>query len=279
VKDLAKGYTPKKKPSTKKKTTQAAQASSNKQTKRPAQNKKNQQKMILLIAVIVLFIILALFLMAGNDTKKPSNTTIEAPTHDTGKIITVDTATTSPSEVNIKSIPLDTISDKSTSPSTEIITKGTPVSEQLETNHKTSEITATANATAATTSLETTPNQTKETENTEPKFTFYSNLTHETVPVDVAPQAIRTYKTTYMLQVGSYRSQSAVNSARARLLLLGLKPVVSKQGDWYRLDVGPVYSKRDGDIIKHKLEANQISGSMLRQVSKVEIKPETDEKK
>ncbi|MDA7742205.1 beta-ketoacyl-ACP synthase 3 [Francisellaceae bacterium] len=77
---------------------------------------------------------------------------------------------------------------------------------------------------------------------------------------------------TYMLQVGSYRTKRAADAVRARLILIGLKPDVSQHGDWYRIDVGPVFSKREGDILKHKLQANQISGSLLRQVSRVEVK-------
>ena len=77
-----------------------------------------------------------------------------------------------------------------------------------------------------------------------------------------------------MLQVGSYLTQKAADAMRARLILIGLKPDVSQHGDWYRIDVGPVYSKRDGDVLKHKLQANQISGSMLRQVSRIEVEPE-----
>ena len=233
--------------------------------------------MILLIVVIVLFIILALFLMAGNGSKKPSNTTIEVPSHDTDKIISVNTTSTNKSKV--ESIPLNKTSDKNVASSTETTNVKTSASKPLKTLQEEPQKALSSTKSATQTSADSSQTNINKEESTQPKFTFYSNLTHETVPVDVTPQAIKMYKTTYMLQVGSYRSQSAANAVRARLLLLGLKPVVSKQGDWYRLDVGPVYSKRDGDIIKHKLEANQISGSMLRQISKVEIKPEAAEKK
>lgn len=270
MKDFAKGYTPKKKPAAKKKTARVAQSNPNGQKKHPTQNKNSRQKMILLIIVAALFIILALFLMTGNGSKKPSNTIIEAPTHDTDKIISVDTA--SPNKAKFESIPLNATSAETTG-------KTTSVPEPLKAPQEEPQKILSPTKEAVQTSPESTSTKANEEENTPPKFTFYSNLTHETVPVDVTPQAIKTYKTTYMLQVGSYRSQSVANAARARLLLLGLKPAVSKQGDWYRLDVGPIYSKRDGDIIKHKLEANQISGSMLRQISKVEIKPEIAEKK
>ena len=270
MKDFAKGYTPKKKPTAKKKTARVPKSDQNRQKKHPTQNKHSRKKMITLIVVAIIFIILSLFLMTGNTPKKPSNKTIGAPTHDADKIISVDTAP--PNKAKVKSIPLSSNSAKTTG-------NTTSVSEPLKTHQEEPQKILSPTKEAAQTSPGATSTTVNKENSPQPKFTFYSNLTHETVPVDVTPQAIKTYKTTYMVQVGSYRSQSAANAVRARLLLLGLKPVVSKQGDWYRLDIGPVYSKRDGDIIKHKLEANQISGSMLRQISKVEIKPEVTEKK
>ena len=78
-----------------------------------------------------------------------------------------------------------------------------------------------------------------------------------------------------MLQVGSYRELSQANATRAKLILAGLKPTVNKVGEWYHIDVGPVYNKRDGDAIKHKVQAAGISGSILRQVDKKEISTTT----
>lgn len=106
-------------------------------------------------------------------------------------------------------------------------------------------------------------------------FTFYNTLTNKTVQVDANPEKLKQYRYTYMLQVGSYRNQSDANATRAKLILAGLKPTIKKVGDWYRLDVGPVYSQRDGDVIKHKVESAGISGSILRQVDKEEITTST----
>lgn len=108
-------------------------------------------------------------------------------------------------------------------------------------------------------------------------FTFYNTLTNKTVQVDANPEKLKQYRYTYMLQIGSYRNQSDANATRAKLILAGLKPTIKKVGDWYRLDVGPIYSQRDGDVIKHKVEAAGISGSILRQVDKQEITPQTSD--
>jgi cell division protein FtsN len=105
----------------------------------------------------------------------------------------------------------------------------------------------------------------------QPTFTFYKDLSSQTVQSDATVNQSKKYIYTYMLQVGSYKDKKSVNAIRARLILIGLKPQVSKHGGWYRIDIGPVHSKRDGDILKHKLEASKISGSMLRQISKKEV--------
>lgn len=107
------------------------------------------------------------------------------------------------------------------------------------------------------------------------EFTFYDTLTQKTVTVDATPPPLKQYRYTYMLQVGSYRELSQANATRAKLILAGLKPTVNKVGEWYRIDVGPVYNKRDGDAIKHKVQAAGISGSILRQVDKQEISTTT----
>ena len=109
------------------------------------------------------------------------------------------------------------------------------------------------------------------------KFTFYDTLTNKTVEVDANSEKLKQFRYTYMLQIGSYRNLSDANATRAKLILAGLKPTITKIGDWYRLDVGPIYSQRDGDIAKHKVESIGISGSILRQVDKQEITEPTSE--
>ncbi|MFZ9035066.1 MAG: SPOR domain-containing protein [Francisellaceae bacterium] len=102
------------------------------------------------------------------------------------------------------------------------------------------------------------------------KFTFYDKLTNKQVNVDVEDENPE-YRYSYMLQVGSYRNETDANAMRAKLILAGLTPTVKKVGDWYRVDVGPVETKRQGDVLKHKVESAGISGSLLRQVEKEKI--------
>lgn len=135
-----------------------------------------------------------------------------------------------------------------------------------------------ANSTENKSNIDVTDKEVKE--QTKPlTFSFYDTLTKKTVNVDVEPKPIKQYRYTYMLQIGSFRKKEDANATRAKLILAGLTPTVQKVGEWYRVDVGPVYSKRDGDIIKHKVEAAGISGSILRQVDKQEIKQNTADNK
>ncbi|MCF6808634.1 SPOR domain-containing protein [Thiotrichales bacterium 19S9-12] len=118
---------------------------------------------------------------------------------------------------------------------------------------------------------ENTTNQTSSASNDKPKFTFYNTLTSNTVDVDATPKAQKEYKYTYALQVASYKNESDANSMRARLLLIGLNPTILKKGNYYVVSIRNITSKRDGDIIKHRLESNKIQGSILVQTSKTPI--------
>lgn len=102
-------------------------------------------------------------------------------------------------------------------------------------------------------------------------FTFYDTLTHNQVQVDARPQPIVQYRITYMLQVGSYRSETDANAVRARLLLAGLNAQVEQVGNWYRVVIRNIESRRDGDAIRHRVERAGISGSLLRETSRERI--------
>ncbi|MCF6766387.1 SPOR domain-containing protein [Thiotrichales bacterium 19S3-7] len=122
--------------------------------------------------------------------------------------------------------------------------------------------------------IESTTQPSSNTNSSEPKFTFYDTLTKQTVQVDATPKIQPKYQYTYALQVASYKNLNDANSMRARLLLIGLKPTVAKKGSYYTVSIGGITTKRDGDIIKHKLESNNIQGSMLIQTSKKLIRTE-----
>ncbi len=228
------------------------QSRSNK-TKNTEKGAYQGRKIILSIVLLVLIILFLVSFFNSNDNEnKPatSKTSISVPAT-THKVPSVTTSTPSTSNDSAQS-------------------------------HK--DNTAPANANSTQTSSESKSNidaTDKEVkEQTKPlTFSFYDTLTKKTVNVDVEPKPIKQYRYTYMLQIGSFRKKEDANATRAKLILAGLTPTVQKVGEWYRVDVGPVYSKRDGDIIKHKVEAAGISGSILRQVDKQEIKQDTTDNK
>lgn len=105
-----------------------------------------------------------------------------------------------------------------------------------------------------------------------PKFDFYEVLPKQTV---TAPQnnntaaQIQPKKYQYMLQVASYRGKSQAKAMQARLLLLGLTPMIkSTSSGWYRVDLGPYLSRRKAAVIMHKIQKASISGSMIRAIPK-----------
>jgi cell division protein FtsN len=89
---------------------------------------------------------------------------------------------------------------------------------------------------------------------------------------ETTPKETQQYRYIYRLQVGSYRSKEAAYSVKDKLLAIGEKPEVKKVGNWYRVDIKPVYSKRKGDMLKHKIQDAGISGSVLRQIKKIPVK-------
>ena len=101
------------------------------------------------------------------------------------------------------------------------------------------------------------------------QFNFYDKLPQK--KINIENTHIKIYRYTYMLQVGSYRKYTHTNLIQDNLILVGLKPIVTKVGEWYRVDVGPIYSKHDANIIKSKIQKIGIFESILRQVNKEEI--------
>lgn len=109
----------------------------------------------------------------------------------------------------------------------------------------------------------------KKKENSSLKFTFYNTLTKKTINVNILQKKPDIeYIYTYALQVGSYRSKSDATIIKKKLTTANLDAKIEKIGKWYRVDIRPIRDKREGDIIKQKVEQIGISGSILRQVSK-----------
>lgn len=101
-----------------------------------------------------------------------------------------------------------------------------------------------------------------------PQFDFY-NVLPKSTPTTTASTTPTTDNSNkqFMLQVASYRKKSDAQSMQARLLLLGLQPIVkATSSGWYRVDIGPYPSKRAVDVVRHKVQKAGINGSMTRQI-------------
>ncbi|MGN6579505.1 MAG: SPOR domain-containing protein [Bordetella sp.] len=73
----------------------------------------------------------------------------------------------------------------------------------------------------------------------------------------------------YFLQAGAYKQSADAESARARILLLGLKAVVQRAEvngvQWYRVRVGPYAKLDDMNRARVKLADNKIKSTIVRQ--------------
>ncbi len=108
-------------------------------------------------------------------------------------------------------------------------------------------------------------------------FTFYDNLKKESVNVDVEPQKEKTkYKYTFIYQVASFRNMNEASYYIRKMKKVGLTPHFKKVGSWVRMSIGPYDTKRDvaPDVIK--LQRIGLNGGYIREMSRTEIKPETD---
>ncbi len=242
-----------------------------KKNKTSSSNKKKSiliYAVAIIIAIIVILSLLSIFSSKSSDKNQMVDnlTPIEAPK--TPEIFNIPTT-------NMESVKTESVTTDEIIGNTDDVQEDTvKVAEQASLNSE--DMQQIANEKLSTNEIIAT-NETVTEEDNSPKFTFYNGLSNQEVESDAVAKKSKKYIYTYMLQVGSYKDKEAVDAIRARLLLIGLKPEVSKHGSWYRIDVGPVYSKREGDILKHKLEAAKISGSMLRQVSKTEVVETSDE--
>jgi cell division protein FtsN len=110
-------------------------------------------------------------------------------------------------------------------------------------------------------------------------FTFYDNLKHDSVEVNVEPQAERAqYKYTYIYQVASFRNMDETKYYTKKLEQVGLKPEFKRVGDWIRMYIGPYDSKRAiaPDVIK--LQRIGLNGGFPREVSRTKIQPKETKK-
>lgn len=110
-------------------------------------------------------------------------------------------------------------------------------------------------------------------------FTFYNSLKHDSVEVDVQPDAQRVqYKYTYIYQIASFRNMDEASWYVKKMKEDGLNPQFQRVGNWIRMYIGPYDSKRAmaPDIIK--LQRIGLNGGFPREISRTKIEP-TDTKK
>ncbi|MED7788467.1 SPOR domain-containing protein [Francisella sp. 19X1-34] len=110
-------------------------------------------------------------------------------------------------------------------------------------------------------------------------FTFYDNLKHDSVSVNVEPEAKRAqYKYTYIYQVASFRHMNETSWYVSKMKKDGLDPKFKRVGNWIRMYIGPYDSKRAmaPDIIK--LQRIGLNGGFPREISRTKIEPKDDKK-
>ncbi|ASG68077.1 cell division protein [Francisella halioticida] len=123
------------------------------------------------------------------------------------------------------------------------------------------------------------PNFSENTPSGKMIFTFYNNLKHDSVSVNVNPEAKRAqYKYTYIYQIASFRNMNETSWYVKKMKKDGLNPQFKRVGNWIRMYIGPYDSKRAmaPDVIK--LQRIGLNGGFPREVSRTKIKPKSDKK-
>lgn len=110
-------------------------------------------------------------------------------------------------------------------------------------------------------------------------FTFYNNLKHDSVEVDVVPETQRAqYKYTYIYQIASFRNMDETTWYVKKMKEDGLNPQFERVGNWIRMYIGPYDSKRAmaPDIIK--LQRIGLNGGFPREISRTKIESKDNNK-
>jgi len=102
------------------------------------------------------------------------------------------------------------------------------------------------------------------------EFDYHDLLDKKTVDVPVEkskPISNRTKKS-YIMQCGSFRKQTSAESLKAQIALNGFEAKIKvsdeKSGNrWYRVTLGPYYSKRLAERERHQLERNNINNCRI----------------
>lgn len=123
--------------------------------------------------------------------------------------------------------------------------------------------------------------QAQEEPNGKPRFDFYTLLRETEVIVpdnptptnrsggEAVPEPKVTANEVFLLQVGSFKSNSDADSLRARLLLLNLSTSIEmvspRKGEtWHRVLVGPFTNHSDVTEARNRLASNGIDSLLLK---------------
>ncbi len=124
-------------------------------------------------------------------------------------------------------------------------------------------------------------------ENEAPRFSFYQELPRRVIDVpalepETSPKVIKTEtltpqttnkpqptQSTYILQVGSFRSHKEADRLKARLAFMGLpaktQPVTMNNNQkWIRVRVGPFPNFKQAEHIQARLKQNNIAAILLK---------------
>jgi len=89
------------------------------------------------------------------------------------------------------------------------------------------------------------------------EWTYLEELENKSVDVDV-PNSGVVSSGLYQMQCGSFRQESQANEMKARIAFMGMEAQVKRSeganGIWYRVVLGPLESKRDGERGRHKMQ-------------------------
>jgi len=103
------------------------------------------------------------------------------------------------------------------------------------------------------------------------KYDFYTVLPEMEVVIDkdeIEPASQRE-PSSYILQVGSFKSRQDAESLKAQLALLGQQAHIQtldvNQTRWHRVRLGPFDSARKADSIKRRLQKNGIHALMMKE--------------
>ena len=108
-------------------------------------------------------------------------------------------------------------------------------------------------------------------ENTE-QYAFYSMLKDFSVKIPEKNQYDEPTKTkqpsSYLIQAGSFKTQSQAEQRLVELTLLGLEPSISDtvnaQGNtWFRVRLGPFYSRTDMASARHTIITNGMEAMVM----------------